>query len=67
MRRSSPGPLSSARQECRVSSFTDIRQRGTRLTIPAPGRTAYWSFYNIGKPKKGETIFVSAASRSALP
>jgi len=27
-----------------------------------PGLTAYSSFYAIGKPKKGETIFVSAAS-----
>ncbi|KAH8699023.1 putative oxidoreductase [Talaromyces proteolyticus] len=27
-----------------------------------PGLTAYCSLYEIGKPKKGETIFVSAAS-----
>ncbi|KAI9853110.1 MAG: hypothetical protein M1838_001611 [Thelocarpon superellum] len=27
-----------------------------------PGLTAYSSFYDIGKPKKGETILVSAAS-----
>lgn len=27
-----------------------------------PGLTAYSSFYEIGKPKSGETIFVSAAS-----
>jgi len=27
-----------------------------------PGSTAYSSFYEIGKPKKGETIFISAAS-----
>ncbi|KAL6411743.1 oxidoreductase, zinc-binding dehydrogenase family [Ilyonectria robusta] len=27
-----------------------------------PGLTAYSSFYEIGKPRKGETIFVSAAS-----
>lgn len=27
-----------------------------------PGLTAYSSFYGIGKPKKGETIFISAAS-----
>lgn len=27
-----------------------------------PGQTAYSSLYEIGKPKKGETIFVSAAS-----
>lgn len=27
-----------------------------------PGLTAYSSFYEIGKPKRGETIFVSAAS-----
>ncbi|KAI5478560.1 zinc-binding alcohol dehydrogenase domain-containing protein [Pseudohyphozyma bogoriensis] len=26
------------------------------------GQTAWWSFYNIGKPKKGETIFVTAAA-----
>lgn len=36
-----------------------------RLFIGAlgmPGLTAYSSFYAIGQPKKGETIFVSAAS-----
>jgi hypothetical protein len=27
-----------------------------------PGLTAYSSFYDIGQPKKGETIFISAAS-----
>ncbi|KAF2231674.1 NAD(P)-binding protein [Viridothelium virens] len=27
-----------------------------------PGLTAYSSFYEIGEPKKGETIFISAAS-----
>lgn len=27
-----------------------------------PGRTAYTSFYDIGQPKKGESIFVTAAS-----
>jgi NADPH-dependent curcumin reductase CurA len=27
-----------------------------------PGRTAYSSFYEIGKPKMGEVIFISAAS-----
>ena len=27
-----------------------------------PGLTAYSSYYEIGKPKKGETIFISAAS-----
>jgi len=27
-----------------------------------PGLTAYSSFYEIGKPKKGETIFISVAS-----
>lgn len=27
-----------------------------------PGLTAYTSLYEIGKPKKGETIFISAAS-----
>ena len=27
-----------------------------------PGLTAYSSFYAIGKPKRGETIFISAAS-----
>lgn len=36
-----------------------------RLFIGAlgmPGLTAYSSFYAIGQPKKGETIFISAAS-----
>ena len=27
-----------------------------------PGLTAYSSFYDIGKPQKGETVFISAAS-----
>ncbi|KAM0793142.1 hypothetical protein ACM66B_000618 [Microbotryomycetes sp. NB124-2] len=27
-----------------------------------PGQTAYWSYHHIGQPKKGETIFVSAAA-----
>lgn len=27
-----------------------------------PGNTAWWGLHNIGKPVKGETIFVSAAS-----
>lgn len=27
-----------------------------------PGLTAHWAYTNIGKPVKGETIFVSAAS-----
>lgn len=30
--------------------------------VGMPGMTAYSSFYEIGKPKKGETIFISAAS-----
>ena len=31
-------------------------------TLGMPGLTAYSSFYEIGKPKKGEVIFISAAS-----
>jgi hypothetical protein len=31
-------------------------------TLGMPGLTAYSSFYEIGKPKKGDTIFISAAS-----
>jgi NADPH-dependent curcumin reductase CurA len=27
-----------------------------------PGQTAYYGFYNIGEPKKGETIFITGAS-----
>lgn len=30
--------------------------------VGMPGMTAFSSFYEIGKPKKGETIFISAAS-----
>ena len=30
--------------------------------LAMPGLTAYSSFYEIGQPKKGETIFISAAS-----
>ena len=32
-----------------------------------PGLTAYSSFYEIGKPKKGETIFISSASGVCYP
>ena len=38
----------------------DIRDLLGALGIP--GRTAYTSLYEIGKPKKGETILVSAAA-----
>ena len=31
-----------------------------------PGLTSYSSFYDIGKPKKGETIFISSASGVGL-
>ncbi|MCJ1358827.1 MAG: hypothetical protein MMC33_008827 [Icmadophila ericetorum] len=31
-------------------------------SLGMPGLTAYSSLYDIGKPKKGETIFISAAS-----
>ena len=27
-----------------------------------PGQTAYYGFYDIGEPKKGETIFITGAS-----
>ena len=37
-----------------LSNFTGV--------LGMPGLTAYSSFYKIGKPKKGETIFVSAAA-----
>lgn len=37
-----------------LSNFTGV--------LGMPGLTAYSSFYKIGQPKKGETIFVSAAS-----
>lgn len=32
--------------------------------LDMPGLTAYSSLYEIGKPKKGDTIFMSAASRA---
>lgn len=31
-------------------------------SLGMPGLTAYGSFYEIGKPKKGETIFISSAA-----
>lgn len=32
------------------------------MILAQPGWTAFWSYHHIGKPVKGETIFVSAAS-----
>ncbi|KAI5844024.1 hypothetical protein DFP73DRAFT_573565 [Morchella snyderi] len=52
----------------KLSDFRVIdNKEGLPLTyylgvLGMPGLTAYSSFYEIGKPKKGETIFVSAAS-----
>ncbi|KAJ5982236.1 NADP-dependent oxidoreductase RED1 [Penicillium sp. IBT 35674x] len=34
-------------------------------TLGMPGLTAYASFYDIGKPRRSETIFISAACRAA--
>ena len=32
------------------------------LNVGMPGMTAYVGFYEVGSPKKGECVFVSAAS-----
>lgn len=42
------------------NSSLDIRNYLGSLGMP--GLTAYGSFYEIGKPKKGETIFISSAA-----
>jgi len=49
-----------------LSSFEKLDSDGIDLSVwlgalGMPGITAYSSFYEIGKPKKGETIFISAA------
>lgn len=61
--------------EYAVSSRQQLEQRAKKLDNPynldprlflgalgMPGLTAYSSFYAIGQPKKGETIYISAAS-----
>ena len=63
-------------QEYSVVSKDDLQSSGWKVldnpykldpklfigALGMPGLTAYSSFYEIGKPKKGETIFISAAS-----
>ena len=41
---------------------TSIDIRNYLGSLGMPGLTAYSSFYEIGKPKKGETIFISSAA-----
>ncbi|KAL1848242.1 hypothetical protein Plec18167_006240 [Paecilomyces lecythidis] len=58
-----PGDLFQARTIKPLSNPFDIED--IRVFIGAlgmPGLTAYSSLYEIGKPKRGETIFVSSAS-----
>jgi NADPH-dependent curcumin reductase CurA len=43
-----------------VSGAPDVRDNIGALSMP--GLTAYASLYGIGKPKKGETIFISSAA-----
>lgn len=63
-------------EEYSVITEEEIKQNGFRVldnqynldpkifigALGMPGLTAYSSFYEIGAPKKGETIFISAAS-----
>ncbi|KZF22076.1 NAD(P)-binding protein [Xylona heveae TC161] len=49
----------------KLSKLENPRNLDPKLFLGAlgmPGLTAYASFYEIGEPKKGETIFISAAS-----
>jgi NADPH-dependent curcumin reductase CurA len=67
------GPISIAQYSTRViEPNTHIRKVDTVTGAPdvrdnigalgMPGLTAYASLYEIGKPKKGETIFISSAA-----
>ncbi|KAK9496089.1 hypothetical protein V1508DRAFT_429492 [Lipomyces doorenjongii] len=54
-------------KECRQFFNKVENPNGFPLTyflgvLGMPGLTAYYSFYKIGEPKKGETILISAAS-----
>lgn len=55
-----------SRETCeRIKKLDNPYNLDPKLFIGAlgmPGLTAYSSFYAIGKPEKGETIFISAAS-----
>jgi NADPH-dependent curcumin reductase CurA len=46
----------------KIDPASDIDPKVYIGALGMPGLTAYSSFYEIGKPKKGETIFISAAS-----
>ncbi|KAI5289019.1 hypothetical protein KEM54_004555 [Ascosphaera aggregata] len=45
-----------------LSNPLDLDIRHFLGALGMPGLTAYSSFHEIGKPKKGETVFISAAS-----
>ena len=45
-----------------LSNPLDLDPKVFLGALGMPGLTAYSSFYEIGKPKKGEVIFISAAS-----
>jgi len=45
-----------------LSNPLDLDPKVFLGALGMPGLTAYASFYEIGKPKKGEVIFISAAS-----
>jgi NADPH-dependent curcumin reductase CurA len=47
-----------------LSNFHNVQLAEFLGALGMPGITAYSSFYEIGRPKKGETIFISAASGS---
>ena len=68
-----PGPISIAQYSTRViEPNARIRKADTVTGAPdfggnidalsMPGLAAYASLYEIGKPKKGETIFISSAA-----
>jgi NADPH-dependent curcumin reductase CurA len=46
----------------KIDTSANIDLRHYLSALGMPGLTAYSSFYEIGKPKKGETIFISSAA-----
>jgi NADPH-dependent curcumin reductase CurA len=59
-----PNPLTGLPLVDRLSNPYNIHLADFLGALGMPGITAYSSFYEIGRPKKGEVIFVSAASGS---
>ncbi|KAI3880467.1 hypothetical protein MKX03_031018 [Papaver bracteatum] len=60
-------------QSCGIYKLSFLRKLETTIDLPLShqvgvlglsGLTAYGGFYNVGRPKKGDKVFVSAASGS---